>query len=143
MLWLYIAAAGAGALLGLLWLRVLAVLAGSVILMAITVDWMTLQQRPFLEGVINVFMLLAILQFSYLAALMLSCACTRAAFRGVPASSGVSPFSPSRLKLLPGVYVSHRVDYHRGVLIPSDRRGTSSVVLIVRRVAKEGGRPMG
>jgi hypothetical protein len=82
MLWLYIAAAGAGALLGLLWLRVLAVLAGSVILMAITVVWMTLQQRPFLEGVINVFMLLAILQFSYLATLMLSCAWTRAALRG-------------------------------------------------------------
>ena len=32
MLWLYVAAAGAGALLGLLWLRVIAVLAGSAIL---------------------------------------------------------------------------------------------------------------
>ena len=87
MLWLYIAAAGVGTLLGLFWLRVLAVLAGSVMLVAISVVWMTLQQWPLLGAVINVFMLLATLQFSYLAMLMLSIAWTRLASRGLLGAS--------------------------------------------------------
>lgn len=81
MLWLYIAAAGAGALLGLLRLRVLAVLVVSVILVAISVVWTTYEQWPVSEAAINVFALLATLQFSYLVALMLSSAWTRLASR--------------------------------------------------------------
>ena len=82
MQWLYIAAAGAGALVGLLWLRVLVVVAGSVVLVGISVVWMTLQQWPLLGAAINVFALLATLQFCYLVALMLSSAWTRVASRG-------------------------------------------------------------
>jgi len=81
MLWLYIAAVGAGGLLGLLRLRVLAVLAVSVILVAISVVWMTFQQWPLSGAAINVFTLLATLQFSYLVALVLSSARTRSASR--------------------------------------------------------------
>ena len=79
MLWLYVAAAGAGALLGLLWLRVIAVLAGSGVLVAITVVFMTIRQSTLLEVVLNLFMLLATFQFSYLVALMLPAARTRVA----------------------------------------------------------------
>jgi hypothetical protein len=68
MLWLCIAAAGAGALLGLLGLRVLAVLAGSVVLVVITVALAAFGHWPLLEAVINAFLLLAIFQFTYLAA---------------------------------------------------------------------------
>jgi len=80
MLWLYIAAAGAGALLGLLRLRVLAVLVGSVVLVAITVVLAALGHWPLLGTIITVFLMLATLQFSFLAAVMLSNA-TRAASR--------------------------------------------------------------
>jgi hypothetical protein len=80
MLCLYLAAGGVGTLLGLLWLRVLAVLAGSVGLVAITIVLATLRQLTLVEGVIDVFLVLATLQFSYLAALMLSNA-TRVASR--------------------------------------------------------------
>jgi hypothetical protein len=80
MLWLYMAGAGAGALFGLLRLRVLAVLAGSVVLMAIAILLAALGHWPLLEAVVNVFLLLATLQFSYLAALLLSSA-TRVASR--------------------------------------------------------------
>jgi hypothetical protein len=69
MLWLYIAAAGAGTLLGLLRLRVLAVLAGSVVLMSITILF---GRWSLLGTVVNLFLLLATLQFSYLGALLLS-----------------------------------------------------------------------
>ena len=79
MLWLYVAAAGAGALLGLLGLRVIAVLVGSVVLVTATVAFMAVRQFPLLEAVVNVLMLLATLQFSYLVALMLPAARTRAA----------------------------------------------------------------
>ena len=72
MLWLYIAAAGAGALLGLLRLRVLAVFAGSVVLIAITVVLAALGHWPILGAIINAFLMLTTLQFSYLAAVMLS-----------------------------------------------------------------------
>ena len=72
MLWLYIAAAGAGALLGLLRLRVLAVLAVSIILAAISVVWTTIEQWPVTGAAVNVFTLLATLQFSYLVVLVLS-----------------------------------------------------------------------
>jgi hypothetical protein len=72
MLWLYIAAAGAGALLGLLRLRVLAVFAGSVVLVAITVVLAALGHWPILGAIINVFLVLAALQLSYLAAVVLS-----------------------------------------------------------------------
>ena len=71
MLWLYVAAAGAGALLGLLWLRVIAVLAGSAILVATTIVFMAVRQSTLLEVVLNLLMLLATFQFSYLVALML------------------------------------------------------------------------
>ena len=81
MLWLYIAAVGAGGLLGLLRLRVLAVLAMSVILVAISVVWMTFQQWPLSGAAINVFTLLATLQFSYLVALVLCSAWSRSASR--------------------------------------------------------------
>jgi hypothetical protein len=74
MLWLYIAAAGAGALLGLLRLRVLAVLAGSVVLMAITILFAAPGHWSLLGTVVNLFLLLATLQFSYLGALLLSSA---------------------------------------------------------------------
>ena len=77
MLWLYIAAAGAGALLGLLRLRVLAVLALSVILVATSVVWMTFFQWPLLGAAINVVTLPTTLQFSYLLALTLCSAWTR------------------------------------------------------------------
>jgi len=80
MLWLYIAAAGAGALLGLLRQRVLAVLAGSVVLMAITILFAAPGHLSLLETVVNLFLLLATIQFSYLAALLLSSA-TRVASR--------------------------------------------------------------
>jgi len=80
MLWLYIAAVGAGALLGLLRLRVLAVLAGSVVLMAVTIFFAALGHGPLLQTVINLFLLLATHQFSYLTALLLSSA-TRVASR--------------------------------------------------------------
>ena len=69
MLWLYIAAAGVGALLGLLWVRLLALLAGSVVLVAAAIV-MAAGHWPPLEAVINVFLLLATLQFSYLVALV-------------------------------------------------------------------------
>ena len=81
MLWLYVVAAGAGALLGLLWLRVIAILAGSIVLVATSVVFMTVQQWPLLEAIVNLLMLLATLQFSYLVALMLSSAWTRLASR--------------------------------------------------------------
>jgi hypothetical protein len=70
MLWLYIAAAGAGVLLGLLWLRALSVLAGSVVLVAITISMAARGHWPPLESVMNMFLLLATLQFSYLLALI-------------------------------------------------------------------------
>jgi hypothetical protein len=70
MLWLYIAAAGVGSLLGLLWLRLLALLAGSVVLVAVAIVMAALGHWPPLEAVINVFLLLATLQFSYLVALV-------------------------------------------------------------------------
>ena len=70
MLWLYIAAAGVGSLLGLLWLRLLALLAGSVVLVAVAIVMAALGHWPPLEAVINVFQLLATLQFSYLVALV-------------------------------------------------------------------------
>jgi len=69
MLWLYVAAAAAGALLGLSSLRAPAVLAGSVVFVAIAVVLMAFRRWPLLEAVINVFMLLATLQFSYLVGL--------------------------------------------------------------------------
>ena len=69
-LWLYIAAAGVGALLGLLWLRLLALLAGSVVLVAVAIVMAALGHWPPLKAVINVFLLLATLQFSYLVALV-------------------------------------------------------------------------
>jgi hypothetical protein len=72
MLWLYIAAAGAGALLGLLRLRVLAVLVGSVVLVAIIVVLAALGHWPLLGTIINVLLMLATLQLSFLAAVMLS-----------------------------------------------------------------------
>jgi len=81
MLWLYIAAAGTGALLGLLRLRVLAVLALSVILVATSVVWMTFFQWPLLGAAINVVTLPTTLQFSYLLALTLCSAWTRLASR--------------------------------------------------------------
>jgi hypothetical protein len=83
MLWLYVVAAGAGALLGLLWLRVMAILAGSIVLVATTVAFMTVQQWPLLEAIVNLLMLLATLQFSYLVALMLPDSGTR-----VPSQEG-------------------------------------------------------
>jgi hypothetical protein len=84
MLWLYIAAAGAGALLGLFRLRVLAVLALSVILVATSVVWMTFfQPWPLLGAAINVVTLPATLQFSYLVALTLFSAWTRLASRAL------------------------------------------------------------
>ena len=72
MLWLYIAAAAVGALLGLLGLRVLAVVAGSVALLGITVVLAALGHWSRLEAVISTFLLLSTLQFSYLAAFLLS-----------------------------------------------------------------------
>jgi hypothetical protein len=72
MLWLYMTAAGVGALLGLLWRRVIAVVAASAVLMTITVVVMTLRQRSLLEVVVNIPMLLTTLQLSYFAALMLT-----------------------------------------------------------------------
>jgi hypothetical protein len=82
MLWLYIAAAAAGALLGLLWLRVLAVLAGSLVFVAITIGLTTIERWSLLEAVVNVLMLLATLQFSYLVMLVLSSAWSRVPSRG-------------------------------------------------------------
>jgi len=69
MLWLHIAAAGAGALLGLLWLPVLAVPAGLVVLVALAVVLMTLRHWPLLQAIVNLFVLLATLQIGYLIAL--------------------------------------------------------------------------
>jgi len=80
MVWLYVATAGAGALLGLLRLRVPAIVWGSVVLMAITIPLVALGHWPPLETVINLLLLLPTLQFSYLAALLLSSA-TRVASR--------------------------------------------------------------
>jgi len=68
--WLYIAAAGVGALRGLLWLRLLAILTGSVVLVAGAIVMAALVHWPPLEAVINVFLLLATLQVSYLVALL-------------------------------------------------------------------------
>jgi hypothetical protein len=72
MLWFYLVAAGAGALLGLIRLRILAVLAGSVGLVAVSIVLAALGHWSLLEAVINMFLLLATLQFSYLAALLVS-----------------------------------------------------------------------
>jgi hypothetical protein len=69
MLWLYIAAAGAGALLGLLWLPVLAVPAGLIVFVALAVIFMTVRHWPLLQAIVNVFILLATLQIGYLIAL--------------------------------------------------------------------------
>ena len=80
MLWLYLAAAGSGALFGLLRLRVLAVVAGSIVLVAMTAALAGLGHWPLLEAVVTVFLLQVTLQFSYLAALILSGA-TRVASR--------------------------------------------------------------
>src|SRR5215470_10832635 len=72
MLWLYMTAAGAGALLGLLWRRVIVVVAASVALIAVAVVVMTLRQRSLLEVVVNIPLLLTTLQLGYLVALMLT-----------------------------------------------------------------------
>jgi len=66
MLWLFITAAGTGALLGLALLRVLPVLTASVALALTAVVLMTLGQRPLLEIIVYTFMLLTTLQCSYL-----------------------------------------------------------------------------
>jgi len=79
MLWLSIAAAGAGILLGL-WLRVPAVLAAAAALVVITV-LTTIERRSVLEAVTYAFMLVIILQFGYLVGLLLSSAWTRVASR--------------------------------------------------------------
>jgi hypothetical protein len=79
MLWLYVVAAGSGALLGLFSLRVIAVLVGSVVLVATTVVFMTVAQWPLLQAVVNVVLLLATLQFSYLVALLFPGTRTRVA----------------------------------------------------------------
>jgi hypothetical protein len=68
MPWLYLAAAAAGALLGVLGLRVSAVLVGSIVLAAIAVGLMPIRHWSLLQTAINVFMLPAALQFSYLVA---------------------------------------------------------------------------
>jgi hypothetical protein len=79
MFWLYVAAAGSGALLGLFSLRVIAVLVGSVVLLATTVAFMTVEQWPLLVAFVNVLLLLTTLQFSYFLALLLPSAPTRVA----------------------------------------------------------------
>jgi energy-converting hydrogenase Eha subunit A len=72
MLLLFIAAAGAGVLLGLALLRVLAVFAASVALGVTAVVWMILGQWPLLGAIVYAFMLLATLQCSYLVGLIFS-----------------------------------------------------------------------
>jgi hypothetical protein len=79
MLWLYVGAAGVGALLGLLWLRVIAVLVASVVLVATAIVLMTVRQWSLLGAVVNLLILLATLQFSYLVALMVPSARIRVA----------------------------------------------------------------
>jgi hypothetical protein len=88
MLWVCIAAAGAGTLLGLLRLRFQPVLVGSVFLVAINIAMAARGRWPLLDGIVNVFLLLTTLQVSYFAALILSSA-TRVASRDrIDASTG-------------------------------------------------------
>jgi hypothetical protein len=71
MLWLSIAAAGGGVLLGL-WLRVPAVCAASVAVVVNVVVLMTIERRPLLEAVAYASLLVIILQLGYLVGLLLS-----------------------------------------------------------------------
>ena len=65
MLWLFIVAAGTGALLGLARLRVLAVFAASLALAVTAVVLLSLAHGGVLEIIVHTFMLLGTLQFSY------------------------------------------------------------------------------
>jgi|SRR5215813_3720395 len=78
MLWLFIAAAGAGVLLGLALLRVLAIFAASVALGVTAVVWMIYGQWPLLGAIVYAFMLLATFQCSYLVGLIFSSPCKEA-----------------------------------------------------------------
>jgi len=77
MLWLCITAAGAGALLGLALMRVVAVFAASVTLAVSAVVLMRLGQWTLLEAIVYTFMLLGTLQFSYLVGFIFSSRWTR------------------------------------------------------------------
>src|SRR5262245_10720567 len=79
MLWLFIAAAGAGVLVGLALLRVLPVFAASVALGVSGVVWMLHGQWPVLGAIVYAFMLLATFQCSYLVGLIFSSPCKEAA----------------------------------------------------------------
>ena len=79
MLWLFIAAAGAGILLGLALLRVLALFAASVALGVTAVVWTIHGQWPLLGAIVYAFMLLATFQCSYLVGLIFSSPCKEAA----------------------------------------------------------------
>jgi hypothetical protein len=61
MLWLYVVAAGTGALLGLLWLRAPAIPA-----LVILVVLMAFRHWPLLEAIINAYLLVVTFQLSYL-----------------------------------------------------------------------------
>jgi len=78
MLWLFITAAGAGVLLGLALLRILAVFAASVALCVTAVVWMIHGQWPLLGTIAYAFMLLATFQCSYLVGLIFSSRCKEA-----------------------------------------------------------------
>ena len=65
MLWLFIVAAGTGALLGLARLRVLAVFAASLALAVTAVVLLSLAHWALLEIIVYTFMLLGTLQCSY------------------------------------------------------------------------------
>ena len=71
MLWLFIVAAGTGALLGLARLRVLAVFAGSVALAVTAVVLLSLAHWALLEIIVYTFMLLGTLQCSYVIAFVI------------------------------------------------------------------------
>lgn len=77
MLWLFITAAGIGALLGLAVLRVLAVFAASVALAVTTVVSLSLAHWSLLETIVCTFMLLAAFQYSYIIGFMSSSRWTR------------------------------------------------------------------
>jgi hypothetical protein len=70
MVWLFIAAAGAGMLLGLALLRVVAVFAASVAVGVTAAVWMIHGQWPLLGTIVYAFMLLATFQCSYLVGLI-------------------------------------------------------------------------
>ena len=74
MLWLYVVAAGTGALLGLLWLRAPAIPVGLVVLVVL----MALRHWPLLEAVVHAYLLMVTFQLSYLVG-----ACTRSVQRPI------------------------------------------------------------